>query len=199
MQSSACRQKCSPRAHCLCSRLSCRLCSALSFLALHREVSATALLFLHGPYICSLCGRVPCSAFSRLLWRCHCSGSALPVQWPACHFALWPPPRAMGHGAAQVPAAWHLGWPCSTPGRHETKLAPQRIVSTSLPGYRQASRRGRAAPARLTCQPGPWAGRRALHWRIAAQQGRGAAPALRLPGVRNAAPRWPAPGGSPRP
>ena len=51
----------------------------------------------------------------------------------------------------------------------------------------------------------PWghaarrAGRRALHWRIAAQHGRGAALALRLPGVRSATPRWPAPRGSPRP
>ena len=49
-----------------------------------------------------------------------------------------------------------------------TKLAPQCIVSTSLPRGRQANRRGREAPARLTCQPGPWAGRRPLHWRIAA-------------------------------
>ena len=45
----------SARRHCLCSRLPCRLCSALSFLALRWEVSATAL-FLHGPYICWLCG-----------------------------------------------------------------------------------------------------------------------------------------------
>ena len=65
VQSSACRQQFSPRAHCRCSRLPCRLCSALSFLALHREVSSKALLFLHGPYICWLCGLVCLAARSR--------------------------------------------------------------------------------------------------------------------------------------
>ena len=59
---------------------------------------------------------VPCSAFLKLLWRCQCAGSALPAQWPACHFAPWLPPRAMGDGAAQAPVAWHL-WVASFDAR----------------------------------------------------------------------------------
>ena len=168
--STARRQKFSPRAH-LCNRLPWRSCSAFSFLALHREVSAKGPLFLHGPYICWLCGRVCLAARSRGFSRAvtfrvlHflCSGQLVTLHRGRRHG-----PRAMGHGAAQVPVAWHLGWPRSTPGGHVTKLAPQCIVSTSLPRGRQANRRGREAPARLTCQPGPWAGRRPLHWRIAA-------------------------------
>ena len=77
---------------------------------------------------------VPCSAFLKLLWRCQCAGSALPAQWPACHFAPWLPPRAMGDGAAQAPVAWHLGWLRSTPGGHVTKLVPQRIAAGAVGG-----------------------------------------------------------------
>ena len=72
--------------------------------------------FLHGLYSCWHCGLVClCRAFSRP--PCHCSGSALPAQWPACPFAPWPPPRCTGSGCMAP------GWPCSRPGRHVTKWA----------------------------------------------------------------------------